>query len=312
MKHIFIVNPAAGKGLINGGKKLFDLCNEIMNTCNTHNVDYEIKLSEYPGHATELAREYANKYNDCVIYSVGGDGTLNEVVNGIANTNATLGVIPNGSGNDFHRMLTNFNTEIIERTVDGSVDEVNYFKVNDKYGINIASIGYDAEVAYNIPKLKEMKIVPNSKLYLVSVLYTLSKYRGINAKITLNGTTFDKELTLLAICNGGYYGNGLHIATKANIYDDLLNICLVDKVNRARIPFLLGKLISEKHEDYPIVHTSYAQKIMVETSKKVACNIDGEIILTDNLEVALAPNKMKILKPRSTTMSELGGSFAKH
>ena len=97
MKHVFIVNPLAG-----GGKSL-KILKKIEKVCTEKNIDYTIRLTKAPKDATKIAREYENL--QCIIYSVGGDGTMNEVLNGIVGSKNLFGILPAGSGNDFHRLL---------------------------------------------------------------------------------------------------------------------------------------------------------------------------------------------------------------
>ncbi|NMA66073.1 MAG: diacylglycerol kinase family lipid kinase, partial [Clostridiaceae bacterium] len=140
MHHIFIVNPAAGKG------RSLQMIEVIKNRFKNFNQTYEIKVTEAPGHAKELAYDSA-KNNDLVrIYSVGGDGTLNEVVNGIAGSNAELGIIPCGSGNDAIRSIYKIKdpVKLIDMLPVCPSASVDLGKLNDRYFINIASIGFDA------------------------------------------------------------------------------------------------------------------------------------------------------------------------
>ena len=103
MKHIFIVNPISGKG------KTLKTVDRIKKVCEEEHLDYEIHYTEYPQEATKIARKY--RFTKNIIYSVGGDGTLNEVLNGIVGTKNLLGVIPSGSGNDFYKTLSKIDEE---------------------------------------------------------------------------------------------------------------------------------------------------------------------------------------------------------
>jgi diacylglycerol kinase family enzyme len=141
MKHIFIVNPVAGK------TDAFKMLEDIYYACIKNDIDCEILFTSCAGDAKTMSAKYAADNKECIIYSVGGDGTLNEVVNGIVNTNAILGVIPSGSGNDFFRMLSDSKEDALNRTINGDIDNINIGKVNNNHFINIASLGYDAEAA---------------------------------------------------------------------------------------------------------------------------------------------------------------------
>ena len=136
MKYVFIINPASGKTDYNKIKE------NIIKTLE--NEDYEIYETKAPKEATQIANRFKNEENT-VVYSVGGDGTLNEVVNGIAEGKCKLGIIPTGSGNDFYRTLKETKNENIR---------LDLGKVNGRYFINIASVGMDAETCNNANKIK--------------------------------------------------------------------------------------------------------------------------------------------------------------
>lgn len=295
MKHIFIVNPVAGS------KDYLDLVSKIYEVCKKNKVSFEIIITKNIGDATEKAKLCASQNEKCVVYSVGGDGTLNEVVNGIALTDTILGVIPTGSGNDFFRMLSNYKKNIFDRTINGSIENMNIGKVNDRYFSNIASVGYDAEVAVNAFLMKEKKYVPNHMIYYASIFYTLMSFKSPHIRIEFNDMTLEQQITLLAICNGAYYGNGIQIAPNAKYDDDLFNICLIDKVSKIKIPYLLTKLLKAEHEKYNVVHTFKTDYIKVEADQYLNCNVDGEIMKSDKFEFAIVKNKMKVLKPKKTT-----------
>lgn len=98
MKHVFIINPISGKG------KTLKVAENIEKVCQREKLDYEINYTNYPGEATKIAKKY--RFSQNIIYSVGGDGTLNEVLNGIVGTKNILAIIPSGSGNDFYKTLS--------------------------------------------------------------------------------------------------------------------------------------------------------------------------------------------------------------
>ena len=264
MKRVFIVNPVAGKGYaLKVGKIIEDVCIE-------KGIDYKIHYTNKPKEATELTKLYAYGLEPTLIYSVGGDGTLCEVVNGIVNSNAMLGIIPSGSGNDFVKALP---------TLGEGIHKIDIGKVNDQYFTNIASIGIDAEVASNVFLMKE-KGLPRSWLYNASILYTLSKFKS--QTITYNDTY--KSITLIAICNGRYYGGGFGIAPNALIDDGHFDIYLADAMPKIYIPVLLLKLKKQTHESSPRIHKYNASSISIDSEKQMVCNVDGEIIKDNHFD----------------------------
>ena len=275
MKHIFIVNPISGKG------KTLKAVDRIKKVCEEENLDYEIHFTEYPKDATKIARKY--RFTKNIIYSVGGDGTLNEVLNGIVGTKNLLGVIPAGSGNDFYKTLSK---------IDEEYPVIDIGKVNDRYFINIISIGIDAEVANNVSLMKKRK-VPTNQIYNASLIYTFFKYKDIELSIDEKEQKKGK-CTILTICNGQVYGGGYKIAPSAKLTDGYFDVYYVEKVNKPQLPSLINMLKQGIHEKHNKVHKSQATKIKFKCDKELVCNIDGEIMTAKKFNVKIIPNAITI------------------
>lgn len=277
MKHIFIVNPISGKG------KTLKAVDRIKKVCEEENLDYEIYFTEYPKDATKIARKY--RFTKNIIYSVGGDGTLNEVLNGIVGTKNLLGVIPAGSGNDFYKTLSK---------IDEEYPVIDIGKVNDRYFINIISIGIDAEVANNVSLMKKRK-VPTNQIYNASLIYTFFKYKYKDIELSIDEKEQKKEkCTILTICNGQVYGGGYKIAPSAKLTDGYFDVYYVEKVNKPQLPSLINMLKQGIHEKHNKVHKSQATKIKFKCDKELVCNIDGEIMTAKKFNVKIIPNAITI------------------
>lgn len=277
MKHIFIVNPISGKG------KTLKAVDRIKKVCEEENLDYEIHFTEYPKDATKIARKY--RFTKNIIYSVGGDGTLNEVLNGIVGTKNLLGVIPAGSGNDFYKTLSK---------IDEEYPVIDIGKVNDRYFINIISIGIDAEVANNVSLMKKRK-VPTNQIYNASLIYTFFKYKYKDIELLIDEKEQKKgKCTILTICNGQVYGGGYKIAPSAKLTDGYFDVYYVEKVNKPQLPSLINMLKQGIHEKHNKVHKSQATKIKFKCDKELVCNIDGEIMTDKKFNVKIIPNAITI------------------
>lgn len=277
MKHIFIVNPISGKG------KTLKAVDRIKKVCEEENLDYEIYFTEYPKDATKIARKY--RFTKNIIYSVGGDGTLNEVLNGIVGTKNLLGVIPAGSGNDFYKTLSK---------IDEEHPVIDIGKVNDRYFINIISIGIDAEVANNVSLMKKRK-VPTNQIYNASLIYTFFKYKYKDIELSIDEKEQKKgKCTILTICNGQVYGGGYKIAPSAKLTDGYFDVYYVEKVNKPQLPSLINMLKQGIHEKHNKVHKSQATKIKFKCDKELVCNIDGEIMTAKKFNVKIIPNAITI------------------
>ncbi len=277
MKHIFIVNPISGKG------KTLKAVDRIKKVCEEENLDYEIYFTEYPKDATKIARKY--RFTKNIIYSVGGDGTLNEVLNGIVGTKNLLGVIPSGSGNDFYKTLSK---------IDEEYPTIDIGKVNDRYFINIISIGIDAEVANNVSLMKKRK-VPTNQIYNASLIYTFFKYKYKDIDLSIDEKEQKKgKCTILTICNGQVYGGGYKIAPRAKLTDGYFDVYYVEKVSKFHLPSLINMLKRGIHERHNKVHKSQATKIKFKCDKELVCNIDGEIMTAKKFNVKIIPNAITI------------------
>jgi YegS/Rv2252/BmrU family lipid kinase len=292
MKHVFIINPAAGKG---EGVKLIPKIEELF---RDRKDDYAIEVTKRHNHAYEIAKEYSEK-DICRIYSVGGDGTLNEVVNGVINTKSSVAVIPTGSGNDFIKSVENClePDNILKNMVYGSEREVDVVKVNEKYYINISSLGFDGDVAYNANKLKEYKLMPKKFCYLFSVLITFIKLHFCNLSIDIDNNKVKKECLLAVVANGKYYGGGMMPAPDADIEDGELDICIIEKMSILKILKLFPLLIKGKHKKLNEVKFYKGKKVKITSDKYISLNIDGDVEKVKIAEFEILTKGIKIIIP---------------
>lgn len=292
MKHLFIINPKAGKG------KALKIIPEIEEEFKNTNEEFLIEITEKVGHATEIVRKYVSKENYRV-YAVGGDGTLNEVLNGMINSESCLGFIPNGSGNDFIRSLYKgkLPRNIIKDTINGKIKPIDLAKVDDRYFINISSIGIDAEVANNARNIKKCPFISGKIAYILSAIITILMYKHKEIQLTIDSKEIKIKNTLLALANGRYYGGGMKVAPDADLQDGLLDICAIDKLSRAKMFILFPKLIKGKHHQIKEVTFYKGKKVTVNSEEEVTLNIDGEIVKRKNITFEIVPGGVKFIIP---------------
>ncbi|MFR8103739.1 MAG: diacylglycerol/lipid kinase family protein [Clostridia bacterium] len=259
-KYIFIINPNANRGRNREVKVRID------RVCKKRNLDYEIRFTYRRGSATKIVKEYQDK--EYIIYAVGGDGLISEVVNGIVGTKNKLGVIPTGSGNDFARTML----EIIPTT-----QKIDLGKINNRYFLNIACLGMDADSANNVFRMKKVG-VPKNWLYTTSVVYTFFHYKAPVIELAINGKRIKDELTMLAICNGRYYGGGYKVAPNATVNDGLLDVYFVGKFNRIKIPKYLIKMRKGKHGETGKFKIFKTSQVEVKSNTKIRFTVDGEML----------------------------------
>lgn len=276
MKYIFIVNPNAGRG------KSLKVSSNIKKVCEEEKLDYEIIYTRGTGDATKIAKKF--KHKKCIIYSVGGDGTLNEVVNGIIGSKNMLGVIPSGSGNDFYRTL---------EKIDDEMPLIDVGKINDKYFINVASIGIDAEIGNNAFLMKKMKI-PRTQIYNASIVYTFFKYKFKDIDFEIDNTVGKEKCTILTVCNGKMYGGGFKIAPDASLSDGFFDVYFVKKISKSVIPFLISKLKKGTHESNKAVKKFKANKIKFKCDHELVCGYDGETLIAKKFNIKVMEKALLI------------------
>jgi YegS/Rv2252/BmrU family lipid kinase len=231
-----------------------------------------------------------------IIVAAGGDGTVSEVVNGIYGSDATLGVLPVGTGNDFARTLRLpmdlkgalyciFNCKSIP--VDLGV-------VNGRCFINVASVGFDSQVVMEAGNIK--KKFPGPIAYILGIFKALNLYKPFNLHIETEDGTIERQATLIAVANGVYYGGGMKIAPQARIDDGFMDVCLVSSLPKNKIFGLFPLLYSGRHLMRPEVEYFRVRKIMIKCDSGFI-NSDGEIIGTCPAEIQLKPKSLRVITP---------------
>lgn len=292
MKNLFIINPVAGKG------RSLEYIDKIKNYFDDLQEEYIIEITEYKDHAIEIAKEYTSK-DTYRVFAVGGDGTINEVLNGLIGSDSVLCVIPTGTGNDFVRTLYKDKEieDILDSLISGQEHYIDLAKSNDRYFINIASVGFDAEVVYNARMFKNRRFIPSSFAYILSVIYTAFNFKSINMTIKI-GEQYIKESTfLLAACNGKCYGGGVMIAPKADMKDGLLDICVIRRPGLFTLLKSIPKALKGELEDIEEVNYYSGKKIIVEGDREFILNADGELFKQTQAEFELIENGMKVVIP---------------
>lgn len=276
MKYIFIVNPESAKG------NAMKIIGNIEKVCKQEHIEYEVCYTLAQGDATRLAQSYKDEEN--IIYAVGGDGTLSEVLNGVVGTKNKIGIIPAGSGNDFYRTVKELGKTEIESDVG---------VINGKYFLNIACVGIDAEVANNVPLMKK-KNIKVKNLYTASILYTFTHFKFKQIHFKSQEKDEKGNFTILSICNGRYYGGGYNISPKASLEDNYFDVYYINKLRLPSIINLLLKLKKGKLEQDKRTNHFKTNNITVTSEEPIRFNVDGETIENTKFEIKIIPKAIKI------------------
>lgn len=276
MKHIFVINPAAGQG------KVLDFIRpKIEEVCQKYSLNCEIHVTERAGEGIEYVRNKAATGEEIRFYACGGDGTLYDVVNGaFGYKNAQVAVIPLGSGNDFIRLFgTKEEFLNLDDQVNGVPVEFDVIKCDDEIAINQCSMGMDAEVCAMQGKIKKLPLVTGEGAYYIGCLYAIIRKFKNRFTYSIDGGKKVTKDCLFCFCgNSRWYGGGFMAAPLALPEDGLLDFVIVEsKVTRAKLVTLLNKYKRGEHLDWDITTFQRGKKLVIHSDKPAAVNVDGEI-----------------------------------
>jgi YegS/Rv2252/BmrU family lipid kinase len=277
MKYILLINKFSLK------KQTQKMNEKITEYCKKNKLDYKIEINSEDCSTEDILKKYTKSKD--IIICIGGDGTINRVLNMVANTKNILGYIPFGTGNDFYRT----NKELLKK----GINKIDLVKINDKYFINTACFGVDADIA-NSEKLVHSSILPKSQRYNMSIVKNLLIYKPRHLKLVINEKEYEDDYNTVVLCNGRYYGGGYKIGPKALLDDGILDIYLAKKTSKIKLIKLLLNIKSGKHEFDNSIERINAKKVYIESKNKVMCNIDGEILESNKFNVEVIPKGINI------------------
>jgi len=287
----FIINPSAGQG------KYKRIIHVINTTLSGSGLQYEIKMPSYRGEATAIAREVADSCD--VVVAVGGDGTINEVLNGIVGSQAVLGIIAAGTGNGFARELgVPLQTErACQVLVEGHVKALDLGNANGKYFLGTAGVGFDALIARASGKI----LGPLRGMWLYFFAGALMFYRFKRQLIDLeiDSETIRVRPLLVAVANTRRYGGKALIAPDAKPDDGLLDVCVIQNMGALRLMYHLPKLFTGEHTKLSDVAMYRGKNITIHAKEPIPLHVDGEAIEScSEVQFTLLSEAIKVLVPK--------------
>ena len=296
MKHLFIINPAAGSR--DRTKEYSVAIHEI---CSARNLDYRIEVSSAPGECARLAREAAQTGEEVRIYACGGDGTLNEVAAGAAGyPNAAVTVFSGGSGNDFVKLFSEPKAFFdLERLLDAQEAEFDMIRCNGDLALNICSVGLDARIGTDVASYKRIPLLSGFRAYAASTVVNVIRGISEHYVVEIGGETFDDEYTFVCVCNGRFYGGGFNPVPEADPADGLLDVLLVKKVTRAQVPVVIGKYKDGRYKELPdLVKHMRVKSLRIRCDKATPVNLDGEVRTAQVVDFKVADEKLRFFYPK--------------
>ncbi|MBU1035945.1 MAG: diacylglycerol kinase family protein [bacterium] len=300
MKAELIVNLTAG-----GGKPHKHL-NTVLKYLKENGLNFKVCTTSHQGEAVELAQKAADNGAELIV-SVGGDGTVNEIVNGImkSKNDPPLGIIPLGWANDFIKS-TDIPSDIIEACkilIKGKTKKIDIGVINNQiYFANICGVGFDAEVAQLANHMKSkhpnLRILSAFVYVFATVKKLLSPFSYHNVKIKFDGQEIHSKILFIAISNGKIYGGRFKITPEAILDDGLLEICLVEEMGRFKYLSIIPKVFKGTHASIKGINFYRAKEVVIQSSEPVLAQVSGEVIEGQKeFTITLLPKSLKLIVP---------------
>lgn len=295
MRYVFIVNPTAGKK-----NTVAEVTQQINEYFKDKDLEYKILKTKKQGDGTILAKQEAEVGDELTIFSIGGEGTNFEVVNGIAGyTNVTFGILPHGTGNDFVKAFGDKQKFLnLEEQMNGEAIKLDAIKFEDKLMINQGCCGMDAMVAANVSKFK--RFAQGALAYEMSIVYTVFKSFKAKMKIIIDGKVLPITKSLFMTCaNGPYYGGGYKSAPTANPCDGILNYSVIKTGSKIKALTILGKYKKGQHYNKPYCEYGECKEMEIISDTELPIVLDGEIVYRKNVKFTLVEKALNFNIPKS-------------
>jgi diacylglycerol kinase (ATP) len=291
-KWVFIVNPVAGNGFAS------TIIPQIGAMIKKHDIAGEIVLTEKPGHAVDLSREYYKKGYRYII-GVGGDGTLNEIARPLTGKkDVVMGIIPAGTGNDFIQIL-GFPGRFRENDWDmffrKNIIPMDAGTVNGMIFLNGMGLGFDAQVAaenYTEPgKVKK----GGAYKYIWHIVKTLVLFREKQMVITIGDAKAETDCFINTVSIGRRFAGGFFLTPGAIANDGLLDVCSIKRLNLFRRFRILLKVPGGKHVSEKEVNYYKTSGLNIMFPEKVPFHVDGELFFSDKFDVGILPEAFNVI-----------------
>ena len=298
MKHLFIINPVAG-GKKSRTEETKRTVEEFVKTLDAPN---EIYITKEPMDACRKISEEADMADSLRVYACGGDGTLNECVNGAAKRQSvSVTHYPCGTGNDFLKTFGKENAKLfndLRALSTGTVRELDLIDCNGRYGINICSVGIDARIGTDVHKYSRIPVIGGATGYVISLIVNVIKGVTQKFRVTVGDLVVDKKITLACVCNGRFYGGGFNPVPDAIPDDGVLDCLIVEPVSRLKVAQIVGRYAKGRFSEFPEVFTHIRGSGMeIERDSEFVVNIDGEAVYAKKISFKLVPKSINFVFP---------------
>lgn len=295
MKHLFIINPAAGKAGNEG---------ELLEQIQGLDLDCEVVHTQHQEEACEIARQAAQQGEPLRIYACGGDGTLNEVINGVAGMDhVAVTNVPLGTGNDFLKIFGTENKEKfaqLEELSRGPQVALDLMECNGKLGVDIFCAGVDARIAADVHTYRRLPLVRGIGAYILSLIVNVL-FKGISrqTQVVAGEYAYEGETAIVCVCNGRYYGGGFMPIGDNLPNDGKLEMLVVPKVSRRTFFRLVGEYAKGHYRQYPDLITAVeGTEFTITAPKPLVAVVDGEVLQEQRYYIRLSDKKVNFFYPQ--------------
>lgn len=288
-KILFVINPAAGNG---GSKSIIPMIKE---NCEANHIQYSIRISTMPNQITNLVESELVKEDYSDVVAVGGDGTAVEVINAILDQDIAFGLISTGTGNDFSRSLNHSTDPVLqmEKIIAGETALVDIGEVNGYAFINSVGVGIDGDIIESTQNIK--KVISGSAAYLLSTVKTILKFKSFESEIIIDGVRMKKDIMLIAVGNGQYFGGGMKITPGADLTSGEFEVCLVRRLAKSRFLRLFSSVYKGTHVGIPEVEMYKCRSIeIIPEDRKLRVSADGNLVSETPARIDMKQKKLRV------------------
>ena len=310
MKHIFVVNPCAGKS--DSTRAIQEQLESLGN-----GVEWEVYVTRAAGDATRYVRERCAEPHDDTLrfYACGGDGTLNEVLTGLLDAqqgvdggmplqdNSQLAAYPCGSGNDYIKYYGAAEDFLdLGRLMNGTVHEVDVMRVGDRYSLNVCNFGFDALVCKTMDRVRRWPVLGGGNAYTTGILRHIVTGRSTPVTIRVDGEMFyDGRILLCTLANGRYVGGQYKCAPCSDNADGLLEINLFRPMPIVRFARLIGSYADGTYPTAPGIGKVHRYRrgaeVEIESPRPLYLCVDGEVLCDTRFRVQNLPRAVRFVAP---------------
>jgi len=270
--------------LTNPNKKIEKVTNRVRSSLKELRLPFAV--------CNNLENQSLETFTGLII--IGGDGTLNYVINHLSNFDLPIGIIPAGSGNDYVKSLSIGRTleEQIETAINGQIKEVDIGQCNDHLFLNGFGLGFDGQIAKEFEENRT--ILRGHAAYYYHVIRILANYQPRPLKFSIDGQSFQEKILLLTIAKGTTFGGGFKLTPHANLDDGQFGIGIIRDLKPLKRFLNVHRLKDGSHDQFDEVDFVKGKQIKIEAQPDMTAHIDGELIGNPPFEIRVLPKKLKI------------------